>query len=289
MKMALFYFVLSFAARAYACELYLPQKLLVTGSANGSWPFESKGCADSQFDEAYNVLRDQDGEIPVARLQAALLPNIRVVGKSNVVQITNMPHLIRKTFADVGDAGMQIDNPFQGNLIALPDNGEFSLHCHPCQFSGEEVMRLHLRNFGEASVDHTFQVKFSRFINGYKVRRNIPAFTTNLSNDSFEAVKIPASSFGQYLTDLTQIKYFKTNKTLRVGDILRTSDLVPQTLVKAGDRVELVFENSHIKVKSQALSRQNGGIGDSIEVWNQANGKKYIGIIKDHKSVVVEL
>lgn len=288
MKVTVF-FLLTLTFQALACELHLPQKILVTGPANGSWPFENHGCTSTQFDEAYNVLRDQDGDIPIARLQAALQPNIRVQGKTNVVQITNMPYLIRKTFADVGDAGMQIDNPFQGNLIGLPENGEYSLHCHPCQFSGEEVMRLHLRNFGESSIDHTFQVKFTRFVNGFKVKSNIPAYSANLQADLFEAVKVPASNFSQYLTDLSQIKYFKTNKTLRAGDILRTSDLVPQTLVKAGDRVELVFENTHIKVKSQALSRQNGGIGDSIEVWNQANGKKYIGIIKDHKSVVVEL
>ena len=97
------------------------------------------------------------------------------------------------------------------------------------------------------------------------------------------------ASYGQYLTDLSRINLYKTNKTLRMGDVLRTGDLVPLTLVRAGDRVELIFENDHVRLKSQALSRQNGGVGDRVEVWNQANGKKYRGVVTEQNRVVVEL
>lgn len=281
---ALFGFV-----EAWACELTIPSRVIVTTNSNGTWPFESKDCTARQFDTVHEVLRDQDGSIPLARLQAAIGHDIRLQSNDAQIRIENIAYLIRKSFTDVGDAGMAISNPFQGHLIAIPKDSEFVLHCHPCQFNGEEVMRLHVRSFQGGETDYSFQAKFSRYVHAYKTRRNISAFTSDLKPEMFEKARVPAAAYGQYLTDLSKLSFYKTNKTLRVGDIVRISDLVPQTLVKAGDRVELIFENSHVRVKSQALSRQNGGVGDDIEVWNQANGKKYRGTIVDHNRVQVNL
>lgn len=286
----IFAFVALFGiVESWACELTLPSRVLVTASSNGSWPFENKDCSAQQFDTVHEVLRDQDGTIPLARLQAAIGREIRLQSTDSTIRIENMAYLVRKSFTDVGDAGMVIGNPFQGNLIGIPKDSEFVLHCHPCQFNGDEVMRLHVRSFQGGETDYSFQAKFSRYVNAYKTRRNLSAFTADLKPEMFEKVRVPDAAYGQYLTDLSKLSFYKTNKTLRVGDIVRVSDLVPQTLVKAGDRVELIFENSHVRVKSQALSRQNGGMGDDIEVWNQANGKKYRGTIVDHNRVQVNL
>lgn len=281
---ALFGFV-----EAWACELTIPSRVLVTNNSNENWPFENKDCSARQFNTVYEVLRDQDGRIPLARLQAAIGQDIRLSSPGTEIRIENVSYLLRRSFAEIGDAGMVLSNPFQGHLISLPEDSEFVLHCHPCQFNGDEVMRIHVRSFIAGEVDYSFQAKFSRYIHAYKTRRNISAFTSDLKPEMFEKARVPAAAFGQYLTDLSTLSFYKTNKTLRVGDVIRISDLVPQTLVKAGARVELIFENSHVRVKSQALSRQNGGIGDDIEVWNQTNGKKYHGIVVDHNLVRVEL
>ena len=169
---------------------------------------------------------------------------------------------------------MNVSSPFQGNLIELSKTSEFILHCHPCQFNGEEMMRLNVRSFENQETDYSFQAKFNRQVVAFKARRNIAAFSHELNADMFEQVKVPPAAYGQYLTDLSSLSYYKTNKPIRVGEVLKSSDLSPQTLVRAGDRVELIFENSHVKVKSHALSRQNGGVGDQVEVWNQANGTR---------------
>ena len=274
---------------AWACELSLPSHVIVTGAANGNWSFENSGCKTEQFNEVHSMLADQDGKVPVARLQAAVGPQIKLTSPDSHVVIEKMDQMIRRSFSEVSDAEMVINHPFQGNLIAVPTDSESMLHCHPCQFTGEEVLRLHVKSFQGGESDYSFQAKFSRVVAAYKVRQTIPAYTQRLTNDMFEQVRVPAAAYGQYLSDLSTLAYYKTNKTLRIGDIVRTSDLVPQTLVKAGDRVDLIFENTQVRLKAQALSRQNGGVGDSVEVWNQATGKKYVGTVVDHKRVVVEL
>lgn len=289
MKIA-FILTLLFSFRlSWACELPVPPRLLVAGKITGDWSISKNNCTSQQISEVHALLQDQDGTIPVARLQAALGNEIRLVSKTKEIRIDNVETLIRKSYSDVGDANITINSPFQGALIELPTIGDLMLHCHPCQFSGEEVMRLSIRNMSELHNEYNFQAKFVRYVEAYQVRQHLPAFSQKLSSDMFEKVKVPAAAYGQYLTDLSRITFYKTNKSLRRGDVLRISDLSPLTLVRAGDRVELIFENPHVKVKSQALSRQSGGMGDQVEVWNQANGKKYRGVVVDHNRVVVDL
>jgi flagella basal body P-ring formation protein FlgA len=286
--------VFAFAAlfgfiETWACELKIPGRLLVAGPSTGTWPFESKNCDSKHFNAVYEILHDQDGTISTQRLQAAVGDSVTLKSDGESVRIENISHMIRRNFSDIGDAVLTVSSPFQGNLIELSKTSEFILHCHPCQFNGEEVMRLNVRSFESQEVDYSFQAKFNRQIVAYKARRNIAAFSTELTPEMFEQVKVAPAAYGQYLTDLGSLNYYKTNKPIRVGDVLKTSDLSPQTLVRAGDRVELIFENSHVILKSHALSRQNGGVGDQIEVWNQANGKKYRGTIIDKNRVQVTL
>lgn len=289
MKIAFILTLLFSVSLSWACELSVPPRLLVAGKITGDWSLSKNNCNVQQISEVHALLQDQDGTIPLTRLQAALGTSIRLVSAAKEIRIDNVEKLIRNSYSDVGDANITINSPFQGALIELPAIGDLMLHCHPCQFSGEEVMRLSVRNISELHNEYNFQAKFVRFIDAYQVRQHLPAFTQKLTLEMFEKVKVPAAAYGQYLTDLSRIAFYKTNKSLRKGNVLKVSDLSPLTLVRAGDRVELVFENPHVKVKSQALSRQNGGMGDQIEVWNQANGKKYRGVVVDHNRVVVEL
>jgi flagella basal body P-ring formation protein FlgA len=289
MKIAFIITLLFSVSLAWACELSVPQRLLIAGKISGKWAISKTDCSAEQISEVHALIQDQDGVIPVARLQAALGSGIRLISANKEVRIDNIESLIRRSYPDVGDATVTISSPFQGALIELPTSGDLMLHCHPCQFSGEEIMRLSVRNMADHQNEYNFQAKFVKYVDAYQIRQPVPAFSQKLTSEMFEQVKVPAAAYGQYLTDLSRIAFYKTNKSLRRGDILKVSDLSPLTLVRAGDRVELVFENPHVKVKSQALSRQNGGMGDQIEVWNQATGKKYRGVIVDHNRVVVDL
>ncbi|MBY0517730.1 MAG: flagellar basal body P-ring formation chaperone FlgA [Bacteriovoracaceae bacterium] len=273
----------------WSCELNIPNHVIVVGESNGSWPFESKDCSADSINEVYNVLRDQKGLIPLSRITAAINESTKIFSDSQTITVENIYDLIQKNFTEIEDAQSVVTSPFQGNLIAVENESNVALHCHPCQFVGEEVLRLNVKNFKSGEKNYSFPAKFTRYVEAFKIKQSLPAFTKNLSPEMFEKVRVPSSAYAQYLTDLSKLNFYKTNKSLRAGEIIRTSDLSPQTLVNAGEQVELIFESSQIVLKSHALSRQNGGLGDSIEVWNQTTGKKYSGKVIDHKRVSVDL
>lgn len=289
MRTAIFLISLFSVFGSWACDLVVPAHILLTAGETGSWPFLNTNCSPGQTQELIRVLQDQHGVIPVSRLEAAMSKGIRLSSDKRSVRVTNVERLIRGSFNGIGEAKITLSAPFSSNLISVPEDAEFTANCHPCQFQGEEIIRLSLSSFSEQARELNFQAKFVSLVKAYKLRRSLPAFSTGLTLDMLEEVTVPTPAFGQYLTDASQISFFKTNKMLKAGDFLRSSDLSPITLVRAGDRVELIFENDHVTLKSQALARQNGGKGDSVEVWNQATGKKHRGTVTDHNKVVVEL
>ena len=85
------------------------------------------------------------------------------------------------------------------------------------------------------------------------------------------------------------LKFYKLNKPLRPGELLRQSDLNPINLVKAGSKTEVIIENELIKLKTYGISRNNGGVGEFVEVFHPQKNKKYQGKVIDLNKVLVEL
>jgi flagella basal body P-ring formation protein FlgA len=99
-----------------------------------------------------------------------------------------------------------------------------------------------------------------------------------------------------YLTKLNKekkyaetLKFFKTNKPIKPGEILKKSDLNGSLLVKAGSNTEVIIENQLLKLKTTGISRNSGIYGDQVEVLNIQKNKKYVGKIIDINKIQVEI
>ncbi len=282
-----FVFFILCAGAAGACELALGKRVLIAGAELSTWPYPHSNCTDADLRAVFAVLKDQDGVVPVPRLQAAVGDGIRIRATGDV-RVEALASLSRRSFAEATQATIEVQTPFQGALIPIGENQDLQLSCHPCQFLGDELLKVALYE-GSAKKEINVQARFTRLVQAWRLRRNVPAFSQGLSEADFEKVQAAATLYAPYLSDISRIGYYKTNKPLRAGEVIRATDVSPINLVRAGSRVEVVFEGESIRLKSSALSRQNGGFGDHIEIWNQATGRKHRGQVIDHNRVVVEL
>ena len=274
---------------AQACQIHLPERIVLSGAVSNHCPFDQRDCAPGSADELCALIQTQDGHIPLQRLQAAVGEQVKLLSTANQIRVQRLAELVKAKYPQSQNVDMEISTATDGDIMVMNTNSEIELNCHPCLFNGSEAIRLYVKQFGGEPRNFNFSAKFSQHVMAARAKLTINAFATGLHSDQFEIVKVPQVAFGRYQTDLSKINFFKPNKTIRAGELLREGDLIPLTLVRAGDKVDLFFENDHVRLKSHATSRQNGGMGDKIEVWNQANGKKYRGVITDHNRVVVEL
>ncbi len=283
------FFLIFFSMSSWACEIRLPERMLLSSQATGATHKQSSNCESSHIDELYNVLREQSGSVPLARIQAALNKQIKLTSTGSLVKIENIEQIIQASFAELKDTQHEWKSEVLGSYLALDPNDLIKVSCHPCEFRGAEHFNLNVTNLGAVKFSLNIPTMVFKIEEAIRVKTSLNAFTEKIESNSWELTKAPAINYGRYFNSPEKLKYYKTNKQLRAGDFIKDSDLTPLNLVKAGNTVEITFENDHVKVKAQAISRQNGGIEDEIEVWNQANGKKYKGVVTDFNRVTIKL
>ena len=70
-----------------------------------------------------------------------------------------------------------------------------------------------------------------------------------------------------------QLRGASAARTMRAGDPLRTSDLKPTPVIRAGDPVELIVQRGGVSVSVRAMARQAGCLGQTIPVRNEMTGR----------------
>jgi len=76
-------------------------------------------------------------------------------------------------------------------------------------------------------------------------------------------------------------------RSLGAGQPILVTDIEPQSAVRRGSVVALVFEKGGIKVSTQAEALADGGLGDTIAVRNLQSKKQVFGTVRDSATVVV--
>ncbi len=274
-------------ANASACETEVPAHVLVSSTTAKEWPFPHSGCSEAQLSSLSSLFAGLRGSTPVTRLREVVGEGVNLRAAAETVNSVHAGQEIYARFPAARGANVRIDNPTGPWLESIPPGTETTFTCHPCRFETRETISVGLRSFGQ-TTSRTLEASIERTVRAYRTNAPLPAFS-QVHAENLIAAEAPPSAFAGYFTDTSKLRFYKTNKTLRAGEFLRESDLIPLPLVRAGDRVDLLFENGAVRIKAQALSRQNGGLGDRVEVWNQANGKKYNGTVTDQNKVVVEL
>lgn len=82
---------------------------------------------------------------------------------------------------------------------------------------------------------------------------------------------------GSYITKINFLIGKTLRHTLLPGYPVRKSSISRDLIIKSGDAVKVVIENRGIKVQVTATAREDGAIGDRINVYSNETRKKYKG------------
>ena len=126
-------------------------------------------------------------------------------------------------------------------------------------------------------------------VKAFRVTQPLPSFSDIKDKNVVKEEYVEAIPHTDLITDFESLKFFKTNKPLRTGELIKRSDLNAVNLVKAGLKTEVILENSAIRIKTDGISRNSGSIGEMVEVYHAQKNKKYLGKVIDVNKVLVEL
>jgi flagella basal body P-ring formation protein FlgA len=156
--------------------------------------------------------------------------------------------------------------------------------CSKCDGPGEKNIKLNIKNKVHWITSHFF-IKRKAYI----VSQDIGSINNVLTPKMFKQ-KLIVDKGNKYLfSDMKNISFYRLNRNLVIGDIVKKNALVPRVLVRAGQKIKLFVNGSKIKLSTSGIARKNGRIGDFIDVINPKSKKKTIAKVIDFNTAVIDI
>lgn len=287
-----FLFFLLTTLPALACEVTLPYNLVVMGNlSSASHPFNVKNCETKVIDDLLSTVNGLEGRISATQLTRTMVSqgHEEINFEPHMIQVQNLKTLINEQLNL--PPGVQVKSTQgvnMGSLLVLAPGDKVEIECSSCLFGSNQVINVNVSGFDGVKRSFLASVDFKKMVRAYRILNTTPSFADISSKDLKEEFteSIPHTDL---VTDLGTLKFFKTNKPLKAGALLRLSDLNAVNLVRAGVKTDVVIENQMIRIKTQGISRSNGAIGEYVEVFHPQKNKKYQGKVVDVNKVLVEL
>lgn len=284
-------FVLSASTAAFCCEVHLPQHFIVFDkNADLTASATHTSCSDEILKEVNETLKSVDGKISGFQLSDILKgKNHDVVIRPNLINVQQFQSLVREHLALPSETQLtSLISETSPDFVTLNYGEKVEIECSNCQFIGHETLNLKVNSMDGAIKSFVLQAEFKKMIKAYRVSSTLPAFS-EITSTVLKEEYVQAIPHTNLVTSLENLRFFKLNKPIRAGELLRKEDLNALSLVKAGMKTEVIIENAQVRLKTSGISRSNGSHGDFVEVFHPQKNKKYLGKVIDINKVLVEL
>lgn len=280
-----------FSYLASACEVHLPDHLVILGEvANVMKESTSTECTDQALSEINQTLLSVEGKISSFRLKEILKAKNQDVNiQPGLIQVQHLSHMVREQILLPSGVQLRSAEAINApNYLVLSEGERVEVQCQGCLFSSQQPLNVMVTGYDGNTRSITVRGNFKKMVKAFKVTESKAAFS-DVSKASLKEVFVESIPHTDLVTDLETLHFYKLNKPLRAGELLRQSDLNALNLVRAGNKTEVIIENALVKLKTNGISRSNGSIGQFVEVYHPQKNKKYLGKVIDLNKVLIDL
>lgn len=280
-----------FSAASFSCEVQLPHHLLILGDQPQlTNVFAQADCGAEALQEISSTLKSLDGKVASYQLEEILKAkgfDIKVT--PGMFQVQHLRNLVREQL--MLPSGVQLKSSTAINAqdyVVLSPGDKVEIRCSGCLYGSQQPLNIQVKGFEGSNRHFTVKADFKKMVKAYRLTSFQPAFSF-LSPVFLKEEYVESIPHTDLVTNLETLRFYKVNKPLRAGDVLRQSDLNALSLVKAGLKTDVIIENSLIRLQTTGISRSNGVLGEFVEVFHPQKNKKYQGKVVDINKVLVEL
>jgi flagella basal body P-ring formation protein FlgA len=291
MKYALFFLTLIIQS-AFSCEVELPYQMVVfSNDKSGENVYKTKDCNSNVTDDLHQIVTSLQGRIASYQLKEMMGMrghNLQIMPLSVVV------HQFRAMIRDQIPlpAGVQVKETASVNMpgiLSLSAGDKIEISCSACLYGIQQPLNVTIIGFDGTRQSVLATADFKKMVKAYRLTSPLASFSSLNDSDILKEEYIESIPHTDIITDMESLKFYKTNKPIKAGEILKASDLNAINLVRAGLKTDVVLENQMVRIKTQGISRSNGTIGELVEVYHPQKNKKYLGKVIDINKVLVEL
>lgn len=171
----------------------------------------------------------------------------------------------------------------------ISNGSSITINCNNCDNSGTKNFSIAFKN--NDSLLETVWVKctISALADVIIANTTISPGINTLDESMFSKKQIYLSTTNDLFSDFEKIKFYRTNRNFRSGEIVKRNDLIPIILVRQGTPIQTIFQSNGLTITGNAYATNSGKIGDIIEFKNIKTNKRLIGKVVDFNKVQVNL
>lgn len=114
--------------------------------------------------------------------------------------------------------------------------------------------------------------------------RNQPITSGDIQTQKMNLARVPAKA----VVRPDQAIGKRANRSIAVNSILRTDQIEDPLMVRKGDIVQVLAESQALRIATQAVAKENGALGDNIQVMNLQSKKNIFAQVVDAQTVKVD-
>lgn len=174
--------------------------------------------------------------------------------------------------------------------IGIAEGEQLKVYCESCNSFGEKNVKVDITNpLANSTRTLWFSSRIMAKIKVFKAKRNLSFQQKHLETDDFYEDTIFTSTPDNVVTSISNIHFYKANRTILQGSAVSNLDLQPVNLVNFGTPVNVILKNQNINLQRTAMPVRSALFGEIIELKNANNNKIFAGKVVDYNKVVIEL
>ncbi|MCT4642335.1 MAG: flagellar basal body P-ring formation chaperone FlgA [Bacteriovoracaceae bacterium] len=244
---------------------------------------EKNGCSDQIIKRLRSLVNNSEGNLSKKSLEVYLQEK-DISLSPNQVYVYTLASYIEQYF-NIQNIKIKNAASLSGKtVIAFNNEDHIKLDCNNCALSGDKNIKMNINN---RSIWLTAKVLKKQKI--IVLKNNIGGINRNIKSDDITESVVFTSSPNNYFTDIKNIHFYKANRSLLAGHILKQHDLSARNLIKNGQYVTVEFNNNKVKVHVKARSLERGSLGQTIKLINPRSNKTIYGKIISKDKVVITI
>lgn len=135
-------------------------------------------------------------------------------------------------------------------------------------------------------TNSVLSVKVEKYKLVYSASTDIPKKQKINFDALFSRVENVAEINGTPLTSLNQEKIFRAKKFIKKGEIILQESIQDVPVIKIGDKILAEAVKGSVSVSVSAKARQDGSIGDTIEILTAENDLLKARVLNNNKVII---
>lgn len=99
--------------------------------------------------------------------------------------------------------------------------------------------------------------------------------------------KMNVNRYKDYFVSLSELAGKQAKRKIKAGTVLTGKNVEPVPVIKRGDRVVMKAFIGNVVITAEGTARENGGLNESIRVYNDTTRKTIICTVVDSRTVLV--